>query len=66
MMQQAPVPTTPATYNNILETDLELKIMEVKLGDETKFQPKFLKEGYNVFLYLAGFQNTVLRNWVRR
>lgn len=56
MMQQAPVPTTPATYNKILETDLELKIMEVKLGDETKFQPKFLKEGYNVFLTMPAFK----------
>ena len=54
MMQQAPEPTTPSTYNNIESTELEMKIMEVKYGDEVKFQPKLVSAGtdYNVYLTL--------------
>lgn len=58
MMQQAPVATTPSTYNNILDTDLEMKIKEVKYGDEVKFQPKLVSAGtdYNVYLTLPAFK----------
>ena len=57
-MQQAPVATTPSTYNNILDTDLEMKIKEVKYGDEVKFQPKLVSAGtdYNVYLTLPAFK----------
>tara|TARA_B100000683_G_scaffold7091_3_gene7891 strand:- start:906 stop:1913 length:1008 start_codon:yes stop_codon:yes gene_type:complete len=58
MMQAAPQPTTPSTYNNILETELEMKIMEVKYGDEVKFQPKLVSAGtdYNVYLTLPAYK----------
>ena len=44
--------TQPSTYNEILETEYECKIVEGKRGDETTFTPKILAKGsdYNVFL----------------
>ena len=58
MMQQAPEPTTPSTYNNINETELEIKICEVKMGDEVKHQPKLVSKGtdYNVFLTMPAYK----------
>ena len=58
MMQAAPEPTTPATYNHINETELELKIVESKIGDEVKYTPKMVSKGtdFHVWLTLPAFQ----------
>lgn len=50
MMQQQQA-TQPSTYNEILETEYEIKTVEGKRGDETTYTPKVLSKGtdYNVF-----------------
>ena len=52
MQQQA---TQPSTYNEILETECEIKTVEGKRGEETIFTPKVLAKGtdYGVFLRTA-------------
>ena len=54
MMQQQEA-TQPSTYNEILETEYECKVVEGKRGDETTFTPKILAKGsdYNVFFRIA-------------
>lgn len=54
MMQQQEA-TQPSTYNEILETEYECKIVEGKRGDETTFTPKILAKGsdYNVYFRTA-------------
>tara|TARA_Y100001958_G_C21219411_1_gene544792 strand:+ start:912 stop:1856 length:945 start_codon:yes stop_codon:yes gene_type:complete len=56
MMQAAPEPTTPSTYNHINETELELNIVESKIGDDVKHAPKFTSSGFNVYLTLPAFK----------
>jgi hypothetical protein len=56
MMQAAPQPTTPSTYNNINETELELKIVESKYGDDVRVAPKIMAGDYHVYLTLPPFK----------
>ena len=53
-MQQQ-VATQPSTYNEILETEYEIKTVEGKRGDEKTFTPKVLSKGsdYNVYFRTA-------------
>ncbi len=54
MMQQQQA-TQPSTYNEILETEYECKLVEGKRGDEVTFTPKILSKGsdYNVYFRSA-------------
>lgn len=53
MMQQQPqqTQTFPSTYNEIAETEYDVRIMEVKRGDETVHQPKILAKGSDYQIY---------------
>lgn len=55
MMQAAPETTNPSTYNEILETEYDIMIAEVKRGDETLYQPKVVSKGteYGVYFRTA-------------
>ena len=52
MQQQA---TQPSTFNEILDTEYEIKTVEGKRGEETTFTPKVLAKDtdYNVFFRTA-------------
>lgn len=51
MQQQAPTQTFPSTYNEIDETDYDIKVMEVKRGDEVLHQPKIVAKDSEYQIY---------------
>lgn len=61
MMQPAPMevatPTNPSTYNEIAETEYEIKIKEAKRGGDTVHQPKVVAKGsdYQIYFRFAPF-----------
>lgn len=50
-MNQAPKQTFPSTYNEIDETEYDVKVMEVKRGDETLYQPKIVAKDNDYQIY---------------
>lgn len=51
MQQQAPAQTFPSTYNEIDETEYDIKVMEVKRGDEVLHQPKVVAKDSEYQIY---------------
>tara|TARA_B100000683_G_C12474632_1_gene549036 strand:+ start:619 stop:1641 length:1023 start_codon:yes stop_codon:yes gene_type:complete len=51
MQQQAPMQTFPSTYNEIDETEYDIKVMEVKRGDEVLHHPKVLAKDSEYQIY---------------
>lgn len=50
-MMQAQTQTHPSTFNEIAETPYEIKIMEVKRGDETLYQPRIVAKDSDYQIY---------------
>ena len=50
------MPTQPSTYNNINETELELRIVETKIGDDVRNAPKLMAGDYHVYVTMPAFK----------
>ena len=54
---ETPTPTNPSTYNEIAETEYEIKIIEAKRGGETVHRPQVKGKGsdYEIYFRFAPF-----------